>query len=195
MQQLSGINAVAIYGGSIAGKATSGELALLMPSLINLEQVLATFLTSYLLTKFGRKIILLIGALGEGIACGIIMIGFFVQDDQPQVSESLVLVGLFMFMAVFGLSLGPVVWLYIPEIVQPKIVPYSTASNWISASLVIILFPIMTENVLGGNPALLFVFFTAWCFGSFIFNYFFVIETKDKSEKAIREEYADIKLC
>jgi hypothetical protein len=35
LQQLSGINAVAIYGGKIAGEATSGELALLMPSLIN----------------------------------------------------------------------------------------------------------------------------------------------------------------
>ena len=54
------------------------------------------------------------------------------------------MVGLFMFMAAFGLSLGPVVWLYIPEIVQPKIIPYSTASNWISASIVIILFPIIT---------------------------------------------------
>jgi hypothetical protein len=49
-----------------------------------------------------------------------------------------------MFMAVFGLSLGPVVWLYILEIVQPKIVPYSTAGDWISASIVIILFPIIT---------------------------------------------------
>jgi len=83
MQQLSGINAVAIYGGDIASKATSGELTLLMPSLINLEQVLATFATSYLLTKFGRRIILLIGALCEGIACGIIMIGFMIQDKSP----------------------------------------------------------------------------------------------------------------
>jgi hypothetical protein len=36
MQQFSGINGVAIYGGKIAGEATSGELAVLMPSLINL---------------------------------------------------------------------------------------------------------------------------------------------------------------
>ena len=50
-------------------------------------------------------------------------------------------------MAVFGLSLGPVVWLYIPEIVQPRIVPFSTATNWIIASIVIILFPILTDNL------------------------------------------------
>ena len=93
----------------------------------------------------------------------------------------MILIGLFVYMAVFGLSLGPVVWLYIPEIVQPKIVPYSTASIWICASLVIILFPIITDNVLNKNPGLLFVFFTVWCVGSFVFNFFFVLETKDKT--------------
>ena len=60
-----------------------------------------------------------------------------------------------MYVAIFGLSLGPIVWLYIPEIVQPKIVPFSTATNWICASFVVILFPILTENVLDKNPAIL----------------------------------------
>jgi MFS family permease len=165
-----------------------------MPSLINLEQVLATFVTSYLLTKFGRRTILLYGALFEGISCGLVMVGFFIKDSTPA-GETLILLGLFLFMAVFGLSLGPVVWLYIPEIVQPKIVPYSTASNWISASLVIILFPIATDDLLNGNPGVLFIFFTAWCLGSFVFNYFYVLETKDKTEKAIREEYSNKQLC
>lgn len=131
-------------------------------------------MTSELLRKFGRRTILLYGALFEGIACALIMIGFFINGDDNS-GDSLILAGLFLYMAVFGLSLGPVVWLYIPEIVQPKIVPYSTASNWISASLVIILFPIMTEDILNGNPGVLFVFFTAWCIGSFVFNYFFVL--------------------
>jgi len=56
----------------------------------------------------------------------------------------MIVVGLFLFMGIFGVSLGPVVWLYIPEIVAPKIVPYSTMVNWVSASSVIILFPIIT---------------------------------------------------
>lgn len=78
-------------------------------------------------------------------------------------------------MAIFGLSLGPVVWLYIPEIVSPKIVPFSTLSNWISASMVILLFPIITDDVLDGNPGYLFVFFTIWSLGSTIFSYFYVL--------------------
>jgi len=131
--------------------------------------------TGYLLSKLGRRTILLYGTLFEGVACALISVGFFIKDSNSSISEVMILIGLFFYMAVFGLSLGPVVWLYIPEIVQPKIVPYSTASNWISASLVIILFPIITDNILDKNPGILFVFFTIWCAGSVVFNYFFVL--------------------
>lgn len=86
-----------------------------------------------------------------------------------------------MFMGIYGVSYGPMVWLYIPEIVQPKIIPYTTATNWIGASIVIILFPIITDELLGGHPGVLFIFFSFWCFGSLVFNQFFVLETKDKT--------------
>lgn len=137
--------------------------------------------TGYLLSRLGRRTILLFGTLFEGIACILISVGFFIKDNNSSASEIMILIGLFFYMAVFGLSLGPVVWLYIPEIVQPRIVAYSTTSNWISASLVIILFPIITDNVLDKNPGILFVFFTVWCICSVVFNYFFVLETKDKT--------------
>ena len=78
---------------------------------------------------------------------------------------------------------------------QPKIVPFSTATNWISCSMVIILFPILTENVLSDNPTILFAFFAGWCILSFVFNMKFVIETKNKSEKVIQEEYDGLKMC
>ena len=80
MQQFSGINAIVVYGSKIAVKATSGELSLLVPSLINFDQVLTTFFTGYLLSKFGRKTLLTLGALFEGIATGIITVGFFLPD-------------------------------------------------------------------------------------------------------------------
>lgn len=57
------------------------------------------------------------------------------------------LTGLFLYMAMFSISLGPVVWLYIPEVVQPKIIPFTTAMNWTSAALVIFLFPVVTNEV------------------------------------------------
>lgn len=59
----------------------------------------------------------------------------------------------------------------------------------------VIMFPILTDNVLDSNPAILFIFFTAWLIGSFLINTRFVIESKDKSEKQIQEEYAQLKAC
>jgi hypothetical protein len=91
------------------------------------------------------------------------------------------LIGIFLFVIDFGLSIGPITWLYIPAVVGPSIVPYAVAFNWISASVVIILFPILTDDYLNGNPAFLFIFSTAWCFASCNINYFCIVETKDKT--------------
>jgi hypothetical protein len=51
--------------------------------------------------------------------------------------------GLIIFMGNFGLSLGPVVWVYLPEIVQSEILPYAVMANWLSASFVMLLFPVI----------------------------------------------------
>lgn len=81
----------------------------------------------------------------------------------------------------FGLSLGAVTWLYLSEIAQPKFMPIPITMNWLGASIVVLLFPIVTDNLLGGNPAMLFFIFMAWCTGAVILNYFFLIETKGKT--------------
>lgn len=95
--------------------------------------------------------------------------------------------GLVIFMANFGLSLGPIVWLYIPEIVEPEVVPFSTLSNWASAAIVMILFPIMIDKL--GNSGPLFLFFALWSLASFCLNQRLVIETKGKTEKQIYSEF------
>lgn len=150
LQQISGINAFVIYGQDIAAKSVSGELAALIPSITNFEQVMGTFLTGFLLLKFGRKTILQFGTIMAGVSNILIFVGFMLNSrlGEEESGQPLILLGLFLYMGVFGISLGPVVWLYIPEIVQPNVVPFSTAANWISCALVISLFPIITKNVL-----------------------------------------------
>ena len=118
LQQISGINAFVVYGGDIASKTASGELPALMPSLINFEQVLGTFATGFLLIKFGRKAILQFGTLMAGLGNALVFLGFLLnQIDGSEDSTNgqiFILMGLFLYMGVFGVSLGPVVWLYIP---------------------------------------------------------------------------------
>jgi hypothetical protein len=47
-----------------------------MTSLINLEQIIATLISGYLLASFGRKTLLTYGALFQGLSSLLIMIGF-----------------------------------------------------------------------------------------------------------------------
>ncbi len=112
LQQFVGINAVVGYGGDIAASAIP-SLKSIFPMLINLEQVLTSLIVSYLLASVGRKKILLIGTMVGAISNGIIGIGFFIHDSNADVGNVFILFGLVVFMANFGLSLGPVVWLYI----------------------------------------------------------------------------------
>jgi len=113
LQQFVGINAVVGYGGDIAGSAIP-SLKTIFPMLINLEQVLTSLIVSYLLKSVGRKTILQIGTIVGAVSTGIIGIGFFIHDSNADIGNVFILLGLVIFMANFGLSLGPVVWLYIP---------------------------------------------------------------------------------
>lgn len=181
MQQFSGINAINIYCNPILIRTTHGELVLLMSSIINFEKTITVIVSSLLLARFGRKPLLQLGVVTAGIACATTGVGFLLQENYYETSEKLIIVGLFVFMGNFGLSLGPVVWLYVPEIVEPEVVPFTTAANWISASLIVILFPIVSDHLLSGNPSALFLFFGVWCLGSVVFNQRFVVETQNKT--------------
>lgn len=48
-----------------------------------------------------------------------------------------------LFMIIYGMTIGPAVWLYIPEIVPAKVVPPATAMNWLGVSLSVIVTPIV----------------------------------------------------
>lgn len=80
-----------------------------------------------------------VGALTTAIGACIVGIGFVIG------SLGWILCGLIFFMACFGLTLGPVVWIYLPEVAQPNILSLATAANWGTCSLVMLLFPIIKK--------------------------------------------------
>lgn len=118
LQQFVGINSIVAYGVQIVAQAIP-SLGNVIPVVLNFESVLASFIASILLAKLGRKIILQAGTLMATVTTSMVAIGFLVQSDNLSASNGLVISGLVIYMANFGLSLGPVVWLYIAEIVEP----------------------------------------------------------------------------
>jgi hypothetical protein len=150
----------------------------IIPMILNLEQVVGALACSFLLSKLGRKDILQAGCLAGTASLLLITIGFFLKPNDGSsntLATALILIGLVIFMGNFGLTLGPVVWLYIPEIVQPNFIPFTTAINWTGAALTMILFPILKEAMPNGNPAPLFLFFGLWTGLSFVVNMKFVV--------------------
>jgi SP family arabinose:H+ symporter-like MFS transporter len=174
LQQFVGINAVVMYGTKISEKVLP-KLTKVIPVILNLEQVLGCLVTGYLLMRLGRKQILQFGTVTGVISLLMISAGFFIGDN----GSALKLIGLIIFMGNFGLSLGPIVWLYIPEILEPSRIAISTMANWASASLVTIMFPIIDHAM--GAPTYIFLFFAIYCTIAFFFSQKFVIETKGKT--------------
>lgn len=177
LQQFIGINAVVIYGTEIAGKVLE-NIKNLLPVILNLEQTITPLVAGFLLTKIGRKAIIQIGTLTGIVSLLLIGIGFIIGDNSLGLSHVLIIGGLVVFMANFGMSLGPIVWLYIPEILEPQLIPISTMANWASAAFITFLFPVL-EKALEG-PAYLFLFFAAYSTVSFFISQKFMLETRDK---------------
>ena len=187
LQQMCGVNVVVLYGGGIINKAVPNVTTSKWLQLVLIATQFAACLgTSLILKKIGRKSLLQLGTLISFVVLTIIGLAFVVMDNNTA-QQVLVIVSLYIFMISFGFTLGPVVWLYIPEIVPAIIVPYTTLSNWAGASITIILFPILGTAI--GSSGYLFFIFSLWCLLSLGVNHKYVIETMGKTERQIKRDF------
>ena len=145
LQQLSGINYVLSYSAPIFKSAGTDIDECLSTMLIGAIQVLGTFVTTLIIDKFGRKVLLLIS---DFLIC-VSMIGvgvFFALSESCKdceeagtanstttmapdllVSQATVdsvgflpLVSLMVFIAAFSLGFGPVPWILNVELIPPE---------------------------------------------------------------------------
>lgn len=143
MQQFSGVKTIVTQIGVIM-QQFDPQLALYTPLIANTIQFVATAGSILVLGKFGRRPILLAGNLGVAI-CGLIVGIFFlvvkINNDHDLVFGALAFI--LLFMVVYGLTIGPAVWLYVPEIIPPKVVPPATFMNWLGVSISVMATPIV----------------------------------------------------
>ena len=85
--------------------------------------------------RAGRRPILLTGALAMAVA--LTFTGWWIYIDQA-ITPNAVVVCVVIYNAAFGMSWGPVPWLYPPEIMplpfRARGVSLSTATNWLFVS-------------------------------------------------------------
>ena len=75
---------------------------------------------------------------------------------------------MFICRGAFSLSIGPVVWLYLPEIVEPSTTGIATMLNWLAAAFVSFAYPVAVE--LTGSPSLVFFVFAIIVGSGYWFN-------------------------
>lgn len=132
LAQLNGINVISYYAPLVFESAGwAGRDAILMTGINSLSYLASTVPPWYLVDRWGRRPILLSGAIAMIISLS--LISYFIFIDVAA-TPTLTVILVMVYNAAFGASWGPIPWLYPPEIlplsIRAKGASLSTASNW-----------------------------------------------------------------
>lgn len=132
LAQLNGINVISYYAPYVFESAGwVGRDAILMTGINGITYFLSTIPPWYIVDKWGRRPILLSGAVAMVIALS--AIAYFLYLDVAH-TPTMVVIFVMIYNAAFGYSWGPIPWLYPPEIlplsIRSKGASLSTATNW-----------------------------------------------------------------
>jgi sugar porter (SP) family MFS transporter len=192
--QLAGINAIMIYAPRVfemAGFTTNS--ALLQSISIGATNLLFTFVALFLIDRYGRRTLLMVGSVGMVFFLGMLSKAFF-TNNFSELGGYGVMIYLMGFIAFFAFSQGAVLWVVISEIFPNKVRSKGQAlgsfTHWIMAAALIWGFPIFSNMPgIGGGPS--FAFFAAMMVLHFFFAWKVLPETKGKSLEEIQTEFAE----
>ncbi|XP_032310735.1 facilitated trehalose transporter Tret1-2 homolog isoform X2 [Drosophila ananassae] len=193
-QQVCGINAVIFYSSRIFKEANTGIGEQWATILIGIMQVVATFVSTLVVDKLGRRILLLASGCAMAVATTAIGVYFYLQSQDPTQVESLgwlPVASLCIFIIMFSMGYGPVPWLMMGELFATDIKGFAGSlagtSNWLLAFVVTKTFDDLNNGLGIGGTFWLFAGLTV--LGVF-FVFFAVPETKGKSLNEIQQELA-----
>lgn len=180
-QQFSGINAVVYFAPKIFSEAgfSDPKDAIFATIIVGIMSVIATFLTVLLIDRFGRKKLLLMSQTGVILALAVLVASFAMQSELID----LIAVGAVpLYVFLYSLGLGPIVWVLISEIfplpVRAKALALCTFTSLVSNYLVVLSFPNLITSL--GSSWTFFIYGAASLI-AFLFCIKYVPETKGKS--------------
>jgi sugar porter (SP) family MFS transporter len=194
MQQLGGCNA-AIYYFPILFQDSLGsthQFATLMGGINMIVYAIFATVSWFLIERVGRRKLFLIGSVGQCLSMVLIMACLIPGSKngkqvpgETQPAAKGAAVGLFTYIAFFGATWLPLPWLYPAEInpirTRAKANAVSTAVNWSSNFLIVMVVPIMISNIGWGT----YLFFAAMNALFIPVIYFFYPETAKRSLEEI----------
>ncbi|KAI9750027.1 MAG: hypothetical protein M4579_006633 [Chaenotheca gracillima] len=184
MQQWTGINFIFYFGTTFfqtLGTISNPFLIGLITTLVN---VLSTPISFYTIERFGRRPLLIWGALGM-LVCEFIVAIIGVTDGQDPKAVSAMIAFICIYIFFFASTWGPGAWVVIGEIfplpIRSRGVALSTASNWLWNCIIAVITPYMVGSDKGNLGPKVFFIWGSLCTCCFVYAYFLIPETKGLS--------------
>ncbi|KAI4651561.1 hypothetical protein J4E85_011453 [Alternaria conjuncta] len=194
LQQLTGVNFIFYYGTSFFQNSgiSNPFVVTMITSCVN---VASTFPGLYLVEKWGRRNLLLFGAVGMAVCQFIVAITGTVAGIDNQAAQQALIAFVCIYIFFFACSWGPVAWVVTGEIfplkVRAKSLSMTTASNWLLNFAIGYATPYMVNDGPGNANMGAKVFFV-WggcCFICIFFVWAMIYETKGLSLEQVDELY------
>jgi len=187
-QQLVGINAVLYFGPKMfENMGFKGDASFAQTVIMGIVMVAFTLVATVTVDKWGRKPLLILGAIIMAVA--MIVLGFMFYNNSMGLGALIVVC---IYIAGFSLSWGPVVWVMLAEIfpnsIRDKAMAIAVAAQWFMNWVVTVTF-----NIMEGHSALAAFNhgFAYWLYGGFsvlaaLFVWKFVPESKGLSLESMK---------
>jgi len=170
---------------------------LLQQAIISGSGVLFTLVAIATVDRWGRKPLMLLGTAGMGLS--LVTMGIMAQTmTDPSAASGWMLFFIVLYIACFGLSVGPVVWVILSEIfptaVRGRALGLATFFLWIADYAVTQTFPILDAKgswfVAHFNHAFPFYVYAGFCVALILLVWLAVPETKGRSLEEIERSWA-----
>jgi len=198
MQQWTGINFIFYYSTPFLQSTGAIKNVFLISLIFNLVNVVSTPVSFFTVEKFGRRFILIAGALGM-LLCEFIVgiigvtVGFnkthttaagtTLANNIPAVNAQIAFIAIYIFF--FASTWGPGAWIVIGEIfplpIRARGVALSTASNWLWNTIIAVITPYMVNPDRGNLKSSVFFIWGGLCTAAFVYAYLLIPETKGLS--------------
>nr|POE56539.1 putative glucose transporter rco-3 [Quercus suber] len=198
MQQWTGVNFIFYYSTPFLQSTGAISNTFLISLIFTLVNVCSTPISFYTVEKFGRRPLLVWGALGMLICQFIVAIvgdtvgfnhthlnaaGDPIADNVAAVNAQIAFIAIFIFF--FASTWGPGAWIVIGEIfplpIRSRGVALSTASNWLWNTIIAVITPYMVNPGEGNLKSNVFFVWGGLCTCAFVYSYFLIPETKGLS--------------
>ncbi|KAJ5729582.1 uncharacterized protein N7483_004090 [Penicillium malachiteum] len=195
LQQLAGVNFIFYYGTTFF--QNSGiQNSFVITLITNIINVLSTFPGLYMVEKWGRRPLLMFGAVGMCVSQFIVAI--VGTTTNSTVANKVLIAFVCVYIFFFASSWGPVAWVVTGELfplkARAKCLSITTATNWLLNWAIAYATPYMVNS--GPSNANLqskvFFIWGGFCFICAIFVYTCIYETKGLSLEQVDELYSKV---